>query len=65
MQTLTGVRYESSEKHKEMGRARQKRDMKDTYKLFDALKQWDPYASDTSLRGLINRITANESVNAD
>jgi len=65
MQTLTGVRYESSEQHKEMGKARQKRDIKDTHKLLDALKQWDPFAPDTSLRGLINGITANESVNAD
>lgn len=31
----------------------------------EALKQWDPFAPDTSLRGLINGITADESVNAD
>ena len=39
IQTLTGVRYESSKQHKELGKARQTRDMRDTFKLLAMLKQ--------------------------
>ncbi|KAG1697184.1 hypothetical protein GQR58_006011 [Nymphon striatum] len=65
MQTLTGVQCHSSEQHKDMGKTWKKRDMKDAYKLLDALKQCKPFASDTSLRGLVNGVTASESVNVD
>lgn len=65
MQTLTGIRYESSEQHKELGKARQNRDMRDTYKLLATLKQWDPFAPDPALRGLVSGITANKGVNVD
>ena len=39
--------------------------MQDTYKVMDALKQWNPFAPDTYLRGLVNGVTANEGVNVD
>ena len=65
IQTLTGVRYESSKQHKELGKARQTRDMRDTFKLLAMLKQWDPFAPDPALRGLVSGITANKDVNVD
>ena len=65
MQTLTGVRYESSEQHKELGKARKTRDMRNTFKLLATLKQWDPFAPDPALRGLLSGITANKDVNVD
>lgn len=65
MQTLTGVQYQTSEQHKDMGKARKTRDMNDSYKLLNALKQWNPFAPDTTLQGLVNGVTANEGVNVD
>ena len=65
MQILTGVRYESSEQHKELGKPHQTRDMRDTFKLLSTLKQWDPFAPDPALRGLVSGITANKDVNVD
>ena len=65
IQTLTGVRYESSKQHKELGKARQTRDMRDTFKLLAMLKQWDHFAADPALAGLVSGITANKDVNVD
>ena len=65
MQTLTGVCYQTSEQHKEMGQSRKNRDMRDTYRLFNALKLWNLFAPDMSLRGLVNGLTATDSVNVD
>ena len=65
IQTLTGVRYESSKQHKELGKARQTRDMRDTFTLLAMLKQWDPFAPDPALSGLVSGITANKDVNVD
>ena len=39
MQTLTGVHYETSYQHKDMGKSRMQRDKTDTFKLLDAFKQ--------------------------
>ena len=65
IQILTGVRYESSKQHKELGKARQTRYMRDTFKLLAMLKQWDPFAADPALTGLVSGITANKDVNVD
>ena len=65
IQTLTGVRYKSSKQHKELGKARHTRDMRDTFNFLAMLKQWDSFAPDPALRGLISGITANKDVNVD
>ena len=39
--------------------------MKDTCRLLDALKQWNPFARNTSLQDVVNCVTANEGVNVD
>ena len=57
MQTLTGVHYETSDQHKDMGKSRMQ--------LLDAFKQWDPFKADTSLRGIVNGVIAGETVNVD
>ena len=41
-QTFTGEQYQSIEQYRDMGKTGRTRDMKDTYKLPDALKQWIP-----------------------
>ena len=39
--------------------------MKDTCRLLDDLKQWNPCAPKTSLYGLVNGVTPNEGVYVD
>ena len=39
--------------------------MKDTCKLLDALKRWNPFPRNTSLQGVVNGVAANEGVNVD
>ena len=41
-QTFTGEQYQSIEQYRDIGKTGRTRDMKDTYKLPDALKQWTP-----------------------
>ena len=41
-QTFTGEQYQSIEQYSDIGKTGRTRDMKDTYKLPDALKQWTP-----------------------
>ena len=38
----TGEQYQSIEQYRDMGKTGRTRDMKDTYKVPDALKQWTP-----------------------
>ena len=42
MQTLTGLRYETSDQHKDVCKSRKQRDTEDTLKLLAAFKQWNP-----------------------
>ena len=39
--------------------------MKDTCRLLDDLKQWNPCAHKTPLYGLVNGVTPNEGVNVE
>ena len=64
-QTFTGVQFKFSEYYKDMDKTSRTRDMKDTCRLLDALKQWNPCAPNTSLYGLVNGLTANEGANVD
>lgn len=65
MQTLSGVTYVTSEQHKDVSKARQKKDVDDTFELLRTLKQLDPFGADRSLRSLISGVTANKAVNVD
>ena len=48
-----------------MGETSRTRDMKDTCRLLDDLKQWNPCAPKTSLHGLVKGVTPNEGVYVD
>ncbi len=65
MQDLTGVKYETSDQHKDMTKARQSRDVKDTIELLDYVRQHNPFSSDPTLRNIANGMTADKTVNAD
>ena len=40
-----------------------KRDIDDTLKVLDALKEWNPFSQDLTLHGIVNDITADDKVN--
>ena len=65
MQTLTGLRYETSDQHKDVSKSRKQHDIKDTLKLLAAFKQWNPFIEDESLHGIVNGVIAGERVNVD
>ncbi|MCG8032823.1 MAG: hypothetical protein JAZ03_11700 [Candidatus Thiodiazotropha taylori] len=65
MQELTGIKYETSEQHKEMSNARQVRDVKDTLRLLGYLQDRKPFSSDQTLRSVTNGVVAEASVNVD
>ena len=65
MQTLTGLRYETSDQHKDVSKSRKQSDTEDTLKLLAAFKQWNPFIEDESLHGIVNSVIAGEKVNVD
>ena len=48
-----------------MGNTGRTRDIKHTYKLTGCSEATDPVATNTSLHGLVNGVTANEGMNVD
>lgn len=48
MQELTGIKYETSEQHKETANARQARDVKNTLQFLCYLKERNSFSSDLS-----------------
>ena len=65
MQNLTGVKYVTSEQHKDTTRARQERDYKDTNEIITYLSQRNPFSSDPSLHSISSGVVAGEDVNAE
>lgn len=65
MQKLTGVKYETSDQHKDISTARQVRDTKDTLALIDYLRERDPFAENDSLFNIANGMSAKEGVNVE
>ena len=67
MQELTGVQFNSGEQNKDMSKARQTRDMKDTVTILKALATHNPFSLDTdsNLRNIMNGVNADSNVNAD
>ena len=69
MQELTGVQFNSGEQNKDMSKARQTRDMKDTVimTILRALATHNPFSLDTDghLRNIMNGVNADSNVNAD
>lgn len=65
MQELTGVRYETSEQHKEMSKSRIDRDAKDTVTLLFALQDRNPFCQDSELMNIMTGVCATPKVNVD
>jgi hypothetical protein len=65
MQKLTGVNYNTGEQNKDMTKARQARDWKDTLTVLQHLKERNPFSSDPSLRNIATGVHAHSTVNVD
>ena len=67
MQELTGVQFNSGEQNKDMSKARQIRDMKDTVTILRALAAHYPFSLDTNnnLRNIMNGVNADSNATAD
>ena len=65
MQELTGVSYNTGEQNKDMAKARQARDWKDTHAVLKYLQERNPFTSDPSLRNISTGVHAHSTVNVD
>ena len=65
MLELTGVSYSTSEQNKDMTKARQDHDWKDTQTLLKYLHERNPFSSDVSLRSISAGVHASTTVNVD
>ncbi len=65
MQELSGVNYVTSEQNKDMTKARQARDWKDTATILSYLEENTPFALDKSLRNISTGVHAHSTVNVD
>ena len=66
MQELTGVQFNSGEPNKDMSKARQTRDMKDTVTILSGLATHNPFSldGDSNLRKIMNGVNADNAVTA-
>ena len=65
MQELTGVKSNSGEQNKDMSKARQKRDAKDTLVILTTFADRDPFPTDPNLRNIMTGVNADNAVNVD
>ena len=65
MQELTGVNYNTGEQNKDMTKARQVRDWKDTLTVLQYLQERNPFSTDPSLRSIATGVHAHSTVNVD
>ena len=65
MQELTGVNYHPEERNKDMSKARQARDWKDTPAVVQYLQERNPFSNDPSLRNIATGVHAQPTVNVD
>ena len=65
MEGLTGVNYNTVEQNKDMTKARQARDWKDTLIVLSHLQERNPFSSDPSLRNIATGEHALSNVNVD
>ena len=65
MQELTGVNYNTGEQNKDMTKARQLRDWKDTMIVLKYLQERNPFSNDPSLRSIATGVHALSTVNVD
>ena len=65
MQELTGANYNTVEQNKDMSKARQARDWKDTLAVVQCLHDRNPFGNDPSLRNIATAVHAHSTVNVD
>ena len=65
MLELTGVSYSTGEQNKDMTKARQERDWKDTQTLLKYLHERNPFTFHVSLRSISTGVHASTTVNVD
>ena len=67
MQQLTGVNYNTGhgEQNKDMTKARQVRDWRDTIAVLQYLQERNPFSTDPSLRSIATGVHVHSTVNVD
>lgn len=65
MQTLTSLEYSTSEQHKDLSVARQKRDEGDVNKLVAFICDKSPFGNTENLQNIVNGTVASENVNVE
>ena len=65
MQELMGVKSNSGEQNKDMSKAKQKRDAKDTLVILSTFADRDPFSVDPNLRNIMTGVNADNAVNVD
>ena len=65
MQELMGVKSNSGEQNKDMSKARQKRDAKDTLVILTTFEDRDPFSADPNLRNIMTGVNGDNAVNVD
>ena len=65
MLELTGVSYSTGEQNKDMIKARQERDWKDSQTLLNYLHERNTFTFDVSLQSISNGVHASTTVNVD
>lgn len=65
MQELAGVKSNSGERNKDMYKARQKRDAKDTLVILTTFEDRDPFSAGPNLRNIMTGVNADNAVNVD
>ena len=63
MQELNSLSYTTSEQHKDLTKARMKRDISDLEKIKTKLTSCPPFSEDSTLRNVVNGVVANPKVN--
>ena len=65
MQELMGVKSNSGEQNKEMSKARQKQDAKDTLVILTTFADRNTFSADPNLRNIMTGVNADNVVNVD
>lgn len=65
MQDFTGVKFVSSDQHKDMGVSRMERDNKDISKMYDFFQEYNPFSEEIKLKNIVTGLVANKAVNID
>ena len=65
MQEFTGVNYNTGEQNKDMTKARQVHDWKDTLTVLQYLQERNLFSTDSSLRSIATGVHAHSTVNVD